>query len=247
MSVEGLFPIDKWRSRSQFILKNLPEEEYNILFSNVIKQNYKKGDIVFREGSVPSGIFYLQKGKLKKYKLDLDGKEQIIYVSNSGDLVGYHAVIANDRFPDSAAAIEDSTIIFIPKEDFLEAVDKSKILTKRLLRALSHEFAVMANSLSVLAQRSVRERLAIALIVLREKFKEDALPDDEIVINISRNDLSNIVGTAHENLVRFLKEFKTANILQTQGRKILIKDVSKLIEISGYGSVAYRKKSMEGP
>ena len=241
MSIEGLFPIDKWKFKSNFILKNLPAEEYEILSSNMTRQKYKKGDIVFREGSVPSGVFYLEKGKLKKYKLDLNGKEQIIYVSNTGDLIGYHAVIANERFQDSAAAIEDSIITFIPKEDFLEAVSKSKILTKRLLRALSHEFAVLSNSISVLAQRSVRERLAIALIVLREKFKEESSPDKEIVIDISRNDLSNIVGTAHENLVRFLKEFKVANILQTEGRKIYIKDVNKLIELSGYGDISSRK------
>jgi CRP-like cAMP-binding protein len=241
MSLEGLFPIDRWSSKSQFILKNLPVEEFEILSAHMTRQKYKKGDVVFREGAVPSGIFYLEQGKLKKYKVDIEGKEQIIYVSNSGDLIGYHAVIANERFPDSAAAIEESIVAFIPKEDFLEAIDKSRILSQRLLRALSHEFAVLSNSISVFAQRSVRERLAIALIVLRERFKKDNSQNKEIVIDISRKDLSNIVGTANENVVRVLKEFKIADILQTQGRKIFIKDINKLIEISGYGLVSKQR------
>jgi len=245
MSLEGLFPIDKWSSRSHFILKNLPAEEYEILSANMTRQKYKKGDVIFREGAVPSGIFYLEQGKLKKYKVDREGREQIIYVSNSGDLIGYHAVIANDRFPDSAAAIEDSIVAFIPKEDFLEAVSRSRTLSQRLLRALSHEFAVLSNSISVFAQRSVRERLAIALIVLREKFKEEHSPDKEVVINISRDDLSSIVGTAKENVVRILKEFKLENILQTQGRKIFIRDLNKLIQISGYGLITKQSSSLK--
>lgn len=234
MSLSGLFPIDKWNFRSQSILNNLPDDEYSYLCSNMSEQHYSKGEIIFREGAVPSGIFFVRKGKIKKYQVDRSGKEQIIYVANSGELIGYHAILADERYPDYASTLEESIIAFIPKEDFLNALEKSTVLPRRLLKTLSHEFAVMANSLSVAALRSVKERLAIALIVLREKFKEGTPPGDAIIINISRTDLANMVGTGKENIVRFLKELRLAGIVTTQGRKVCITDVKRLVELSGY-------------
>lgn len=236
MSLAGLFPIDKWNFKSQSILNNLPEDEYAHLCSNMSEQRYNKGEVIFREGAVASGIFFIKKGKVKKYQVDRTGREQIIYVANSGELIGYHAILAEERYPDSAATLEECVITFIPKEDFLSTMERSTVLPRRLLKMLSHEFAVLTNSISVVAQRSVKERTAITLIVLREKFKEETPFGEEIMINVSRNDLANMVGTGNENIVRFLKEFKISGIIKTQGRKICITDVKKLIEISGCGN-----------
>lgn len=236
MSLVGLFPIDKWNFKSQSILSNLPEDEYGYLCSNMLEHKYNKGEIVFRQGAVAAGIFFIKRGKVKKYQVDQTGKEQIIYVANSGELIGYHAILADERYPDSAATLEDCTIAFIPKEDFLSALRRSIVLPRRLLKTLSHEFAVLVNSISVVAQRSVRERLAVALIVLREKFKEGVAPGEEIMINVSRTDLANMVGTGDENIARFLTEFKSSGIITTRGRKICIANVKKLVEISGCGT-----------
>jgi CRP-like cAMP-binding protein len=86
----------------------------------------------------------------------------------------------------------------------------------------------------VIAQRTASERLAIALIVFREKFKEDDCGEKEIILNISRMDLANMAGIAQENVIRLLKEFKEEGILETDGRKIWIKDITLLIKKSNY-------------
>jgi CRP-like cAMP-binding protein len=236
MSLTGIFPIDKWNFKSHSILQQLPAEEYALLCQNQQEQAFEKGEVIFREGGVPSGIYIITHGKIKKYKADKDGREQIIYVANIGELIGYHAILGDDRYPDSAAALEDCRVQFIPKEDFLQALEQSPVLTQRLLKALSHEFAVLSNTISVFAQRSVKERLAIALIVLREKFKDDSHPGSPVCINISRTDLASIVGTAKENVVRILKEFKEAAIIHSQGRKIEILDLNRLIKETNYDS-----------
>ncbi|MDP4131427.1 MAG: Crp/Fnr family transcriptional regulator, partial [Bacteroidota bacterium] len=214
------------------VLADLPLEDLELLTANKIQRIYKKGEIIFWEGAYPAGIFYITRGKVKKYKLDKDGREQIIYVANTGELLGYHAILSEDRYPDSAAVLEESTIAFIPKEDFLHTLRHSEVLSKRLLRTLSHEFAVLTNSLSMFAQKSVRQRLALQLIVLREKYKVNFQAGMPVEINMGRDDLANLVGTARENVVRILTEFKEAKILQTKGRKIIIHDVRKLIKIA---------------
>ncbi len=234
MSIKGLFPIDKWDFKSESILAELPPQDMELLLVNKTEHVFKKGENIFREGAYPFGIFYITEGKAKKFKLDKEGKEHIIYVANTGELLGYHAVLAEDRYPDSAAALEESKITFIPKEDFLATLHQSGVLNGRLLKTLSHEFAVLVNSLTLFSQKSVRERLALQLIVVREKYKTDFKPGMPIEINLGRNDLASLVGTARENVVRVLSEFKKEGILETKGRKIIVHDVNKLIQIANY-------------
>jgi CRP-like cAMP-binding protein len=234
MSLRGIFPIDKWDFKTQSILSDLPAADLELLTVHKSDQLYKKGEIIFREGSYATGIFYISNGKIKKYKVDKDGKEQIIYVANTGELIGYHAILADERYPDSAATLEQSTITFIPKEDFLTTLQQSPVLNARLLKTLSHEFAVLANSLTLFAQKPVRERLALQLIVLREKYKTNFQPGMPVEINMSREDLASMVGTARENVVRSLTELKDEGIVETKGRKIIVLDVNKLIVIANY-------------
>jgi len=234
MSIKGLFPIDEWNFNSQSILNDLPDDVLGALTERKSELHCKKGEIVFKEGTYPSGIYYINNGKIKKYKVDKDGREQIIYLANTGELIGYHAVLSESRYPDSAAALEESNLSFIPKEDFIHALQVSPILNTRLLKLLSHEFTVLANSVSLFAQRTVRERLALQLIVLREKYKVNFKAGMPVEINMGRDDLASLAGTARENVVRILSEFKSDGIVETKGRKIIVHDVNKLIKIAHF-------------
>jgi CRP/FNR family transcriptional regulator, polysaccharide utilization system transcription regulator len=232
MSLSGIFPIDRWNFTTQSVLNVLSEEEYTYLFGHQSAQQYQKGEVIFREGSVPSGIFIIRSGKVKKYKADRYGKEQIVYVAGEGELIGYHAVLSEERYPDSAAALEKSLLSFIPQEDFFEVLQRSPHFTQKLLKALSHEFTVFTNSISVFAQRTAQERLAITLIVLREKFKDGK--GQEPALNISRTDLANMAGIAKENVVRLLRDFKDEGLLETNGRTIRVTDIKSLVKRSNY-------------
>ncbi|MBN9383561.1 MAG: Crp/Fnr family transcriptional regulator [Chitinophagaceae bacterium] len=232
MSISGLFPIEKWDFKSHSILTELPSQDAAVLAAHMSDQHYDKGEIIFREGSFPSGIFFIRHGKVKKYKVDHVSNEQILYVANTGELIGYHALLSEERYPDSASALEESVISFIPKEDFLEVLRTSQVLSQRLLKLLSHEFTVFANNVAFFAQRNVRERLATQLVVMREKYKENYQPGMAVEINLSRDDLASMVGTARENVVRILKEFKDDEAIQTKGRKIIVTDVHKLLKIA---------------
>lgn len=234
MSLRGIFPIDKWDFKSDSVFTNFPAAEYQEMVRNAREEKYKKGQTIFREGGVPTGIYYILEGTVKKYKMDNYEKEQIIYVANRGELIGYHAVLSAERYPDSATALEESRLLFIPKEDFLGVLAHSQTLSSRLLKTLSHEFTVFTNSITIFAQRPVRERLAISLIVLREKFKKGTPEGEPIVINMSRDDVANMTGTTRENVVRLLREFKDDKVIETKGRRIWITDIKKMIAISNY-------------
>ena len=197
---------DKFHFKSDSIFQGLPKEDLTFLESTMIERIYKKGQRIFVEGTMPSGIYYLKKGKIKKYKADHHGKEQIIYICSSGDLFGHPALFSEGAYSDTSAALEDSVVAFIPKGDFLQVLAQSPVLSNRILKNLSHEFGVLLNTIAAFAHRTVRERTALTLLILKEKYKVKGESNKPVEINLSRADLSNMVGTATETLVRLLRD-----------------------------------------
>jgi len=110
--------ITKFTFNSQYILSQLPSKDKECLENIMANKKYLKNQPIFTEGTLPSGIFYLQSGKVKKYKMDNDGKEQIIYIYNAGEFFGYSAVLSESKYGDTTVAIENSTISFITTENF---------------------------------------------------------------------------------------------------------------------------------
>ncbi len=116
-----------------------------------------------------SGVYLIISGKVKKYRISGQAKAQIIYVAGQVELVGYNAILFQERYPDSAAK-EDCRLAYIPKEDFTEMLYNA-LFFPYLLKALSYEFTVYSNMLSTLMQHSASERLTIVLIILRKNLR----------------------------------------------------------------------------
>ena len=234
MSIKDIFPIHDWDFESASIFSNLSADDLSRLMARKTESHYRRGEIIFREGAYPLAIYFIVTGKAKKYKVDQDGSEQIIYVAAAGELMGYHAVLSDDPYADSAAALEDSVIACIHREDFLAAIDQSAEFCRKVLKALSHEFSVLTNSLTTGMRRPARERLALQLVVIREKYKLNGNTGAAVEIDMSRNDLAAATGLARENVVRILADFKKAGIVETVGRKIVVLDINKLVEIANW-------------
>lgn len=188
---------------------------------------YKKNQPLFIEGSYPRGVFCIISGKVKVFSTGETGKEQIIRIAGAGDVVGFRALFSEEPYRLSATTLEESSIFFIKIEDFLELVHSQPELLQAVLRELSKESGERADFIKAMAQKTVRERLAIVLLVLESIYKDD-------LINLSREDLANFVGTATETLIRLLKDFKDENLIEVQGRKIKLIDVDKIYQESGY-------------
>jgi CRP-like cAMP-binding protein len=232
------FLSDNSRLKTVQIFDGLSEELATLIGLGV-SHRYKKGEILFREGGIPTGIFYLESGKVKKYKSTVRGDEQIFYLCSSGELLGYHALLSEEYYPDTAATIEDSQLTFIAKDNFLKVLNGSSALSNRLLKALGHEFIVFINNITNLASKSVRERLAWNLLLLDEKFKDPENINLPSEIILSRADLANMIGTAKETLVRLLQEFKATKLIETNGKSIRILDkpgVIKAASLMGHNS-----------
>lgn len=220
----------KYNFTNQELFQNIPAQIKQKLEEKKVRKKISAGKLIYREGTFAKGIYILKRGKVKIYQTSREGKEHIMYIYSKGELMGYRPLICDSPHPVSAAALEDCSYDFIQGMHFMKVLDAHPVLARELLKSLSHEFTVWVNTISVFAQQPVKERIALALVLLQEKYTQKGIPSD---INLSREDFANYTGTVKETLVRMLQEFKKNNIVSTQGRRIRIINMSELKKIAG--------------
>ncbi|MFY0674315.1 MAG: Crp/Fnr family transcriptional regulator [Bacteroidia bacterium] len=192
-------------------------------------QIFKKGQEIFLEGHRPSGVFCINSGKIKLVKLGNEGKEKIVRLSGPGDLIGYKAIVSNNTYSASAVALSDVKICFIPKTDFLGMLSTNGELSFEFTQLLCRNISEVESEVVDIAYKSVRERLAEALLLLQEKFRHEN--DNPEIISVTREDLATLIGTAKETVIRLLSDFKEEGIVESMGRKIVLKDQDALVKL----------------
>jgi CRP/FNR family transcriptional regulator len=213
-------------SRSSSLLGGLCSDEVSNLEDHKSCNYYKKNQSLFLEGSFPRGVFCINQGKIKVFKRGDEGKEQIIHIAKEGEMVGFRAMFSGDPYNVAAETLEESNICFIAKDDFLNMMDTNITLRNGIIKELSKELSDRASFITNMAQKSVRERLAFSLILLKTVYQPEP-------INLSREDMANFVGTATETLIRLLKDFKEEGIIEVHTRKLTILNLDRLISIAG--------------
>ncbi len=186
---------------------------------------YKKKSEVFREGDLPTHVFFIVSGNIKTFKSHQDGKELIINIHTSNDFFGFEPILENVACSESAMAMQDSEVIMIPRQDFTAMIQTHPDVSRSFIKLLCKKVAEREIQLLNLAYNSVRQRTAEALL------KSDALKDSKSIIAISREDLAKMVGTASESVIRVLSEFKDEGLITIEGGKIKIIHPEKLEKV----------------
>jgi len=205
---------------SDKILSSLTREDKEYFLSFAEELNFKRGKLIFYEQGIPTGIFLVKSGKAKIYKTGIYGKDQIFYIYKPNDLFGYHALMCNEPYEDACEALEDCKILFVNRTDFEHLLERIKLLKLLFIQNMSHEFGVLVNTITILAQKPLRARLALFLLVLNDRYYNKTT--QKAAINLPREDLANIIGTARESMGRLLKEFREEQLNVIKGRTIEI-------------------------
>lgn len=190
------------------------------------KQAFPKKTLIYSEGSYPRSLYIIRKGRVKVYIINNEGAEQIIYFLGKNEVFGHRSIVCDEPSPVFIESIDDCVLDCIPRYHFERFLSESPSLNAAFLYYLGHEFRVFANKISVFAQKPVQARVALALLVLNEKFNEH--PQYVMVLNFTREDLASYVGTATENLIRQLKILKEARAIIVKGRKIILEETDLL-------------------
>lgn len=176
----------------------------------------KKKAELFSEGEIPTAVFLVVSGEIKVSRLHQDGKELITNIYTKDNFFGFEAVLENLPYTESAVAVQDSEVIIIPKEDFLALVYSHPDISAAFISLLCKKVVEKENALLNLAYSSVRQRTAMALLKSLER------KDEKGLINIAREDLARIIGTASESVIRVLADFKDESLISVESGKIRI-------------------------
>ncbi|WP_139956251.1 Crp/Fnr family transcriptional regulator [Flavicella sediminum] len=210
-------------------LKTLSSEELKEVSNHKNELIFKKGDVIFKEGSMLNGVYCIKEGKCKLTRLSQNGKEQIVKFIKHGDMLGYRSVLSEEPVSLSVVALEDMAACFIPKKDIFDSIQNNKDFSKDMFKVVCHDLKDANATLTNMAQKTVRERLADMLLFLDETFGE--AEDGTINIQLSREEISNVIGTATESAIRLLSELKKDKIISLVGKKIKIEDKEALKRI----------------
>ncbi len=207
----------------------LSSEELNRLELHKGCNFHRSGQVLFYEGDYPSGIYCINRGKVKLTRTGEAGREQIVRLAREGDSVGYRALVSGTPYQLTATVIEDASICFIPRQTFNTLMADNPSLTGTIIRQLTQDLAKAEQKQVSLAQKQVRERLAETLLMLREFY---GCEDDHRTLRsrLSREDIANYVGTATETVIRLLSEFSKEGLIVLEGKKIRITDQKGLCE-----------------
>ena len=213
--------------------KNITESPFQVM--NIIKDKsdqlqYKKGQLIYCEDNTPLGVYFVFKGKVKISKMGSDGKEQILRIATPDDMLSYSDLVSNTKYSTSANALEDTTLLFVSKQEFWNIIRTQRQLLENFVLQLSLDLKQAETKIADLAYKPVRGRLADALITLTNKFNVPKTCASEV--SISRADLACFVGTAKETVNRLLSEFRNEHLISTEGTKINIIDMKGLSLVS---------------
>jgi CRP-like cAMP-binding protein len=188
-------------------------------------EHFSKKQALYQEGKRPRFLYYLISGKVKAFKVHEDGKEYITDLFSAGDFIGYTALIEDRNYDDSAVILEDADLMQIPREDFLQMVYSDINIAAKFIHIITHNVKEKEERLLSLAYSSLRKRVAKALVDIHEKFNAQGQNN---VIEFSRDDIAQYVGTATESLIRTLSDFKSEKLIDIKSGKISIINLEKL-------------------
>ncbi len=209
---------------SAFFSKAREMKDFQKLSENRPVRSFKKKDLIFMEGQTPNDLYFIEKGQVKTYKVNYDGKELITGIHKEGDFLGYVPLLEERPYNENAEVLEEVRLSIIPKTDFLTLIYSSKDVARKFIKMLSNNLGEMENRLLDIAYQSVRQRVASALLKINEKIQDEKNP----VITIARRDISNIVGTATESLNRTLADFKDEGLIEISGEGLKVINKLKL-------------------
>ncbi|AZJ35180.1 Crp/Fnr family transcriptional regulator [Tenacibaculum singaporense] len=211
-------------------LKALTKEELIRITGCKTSKKIKKGEVLFDEGEYINGVFCVKDGVCKVSKMSDNGRDQIIHLIRKGDILGERSLINNEASNLKAIAVNDMEVCFIPKEEIIRDLENNSNFSMDILKKMANSLKKADDVIVDMAQKTVKQRLAATLLLLDAKF--DKNENGSININLSREDIANIIGTATESAIRLLSEFKKKKLIDLKGKEIYITDIKALKELS---------------
>ena len=227
-------PWEEYLDKISDMLDTLTEEQRDILTDHISVIKYKKNDIIYKEGDLPTNLLCLVSGKVKIYKDGVGGRPQIMRVLGETEYFAYRAYMADEPFITAAAAFEPCVVLKIPLGIVTKMIQENAHLGWFFIQKLAHDLGQSDERTVNLTQKHIRGRLAESLLFLKDSY---GLEEDGSTLSIymSREDLANLSKMTTSNAIRTLSAFAGEKLVAIDGRKIKFMNLQGLEKISRIG------------
>lgn len=202
------------------LFQGLPSQEIDEIVAIVVEKKYQRGETIFFEGDAGNGFYMVTEGRVKIFKMSLNGKEHILHIFGEGEPFGEVPVFHGQPFPATAEVLVKSTALFFPRDRFVDLVIRTPSIALNMLAVLSMRLRRFASQIESLSLKEVPARLAgYLLYLLEEQGREDSVD-----LEISKGQLASLLGTIPETLSRIFAKMSEEGLIEVVGRRINILD-----------------------
>lgn len=217
----------KHSTENCFLNQNCTADWLPAIESNKIIYEVKKGQLIFKEGHIVEGIYFIYTGFVKVHKHWGSTKELIVRFAGDGEILGHRGLSTkNIRYPISATALSDCVICYISMDFFNSTLKVNPGFNYKFLMFMADELQESEKKMRDLAQMSVKSRLALALEYFSSEF--GITEDNVLKISFSKQDIASYIGTTYETLFRTINELTEEKVINVMKRAFTILDFDKL-------------------
>jgi len=215
--------------RSIPLLSNLELEQAREISEGVSSRSVKRGEFLFRQGQKADRLYIICMGKVKLYKPQMDGKEQILYILSEGDFFGAFNLLKEDRLQYNAVALEDTQVTTLAKEEFDKIILLDPTITLKVFEKAYERIKKVESLVERLSTSSLDAKVAGLLLNLVEGFGTRVPEGILLSLTINREEMGSYAGIARETISRKLKLFQEMGYISFIGtKKIVIRDLKAL-------------------
>ena len=210
--------------RKSPLFAGLKEEDLRRIRSIAIPKKLVKKEVLFADGEEARGFYVILSGKVKLYKISSEGKEQILHIVVAPDAFAEAALFLGGTYPAFAEALTDTQLLFFPKRDFVQVIERNPQLSINMIVTLSQYLKRFTLLIEELSLKEVSSRIAKYLIDLSLKAEKEGKSPNEVELDLSKTQLASKLGTISETLSRTLAKMKARKIIDVKRNRILILD-----------------------
>ncbi len=201
------------------------------------KKKFNKGEIIYHEETPSYGLYIVHSGIIKVYTSDDSGKEIILRLAGPGDIIGHHFLFKNITHIDSSKVIENSVCDFIDKKSLNEIQKNSPETFDYIIQKIGQELMIYQDKSIELIKKNVRERLASFFCYMVKNHSEIKNYKIRIKVQLTREEIASMIGTANETAIRFISEFKDLGLVEEVDRHFYILEKDKIDKLAGHNSL----------
>lgn len=208
--------------RQTALFSSLQTADLEELSQRAVEQTLKKGEILFIAGDPAAGLYVVVQGAIRAYRVGSDGREQVIHVERSGATLAEVPVFDEGPYPSTTAAEEDSTVLFLRREDVLQLCLDRPVISLAAVRLLAGRLRACASMIESLSLRDVDRRLAQLLLEEASDYGRRTGKSIEFQLSLTHQQIAARIGSVREVVSRAFNRIQQSGLIRTEGRRVFI-------------------------